>query len=78
MSTLCVAALFVGGAEVPTWLAVFMVGGFVLSLVAGLAVVLWIHRRPSDANVLPLRHRRREQERRPDPRYDPRIFRSKR
>lgn len=63
--------------EILTWLALTSIAGFVLWLIAVFAVLLWIHRRPSGANVLPLRRRpgARERAEAANPIYDPRRFR---
>ncbi|NUA26128.1 hypothetical protein [Cupriavidus basilensis] len=80
MNAICVAVALGAGPETLTWLAVLAVGGFVLTLLAFLLGLIWMHRQPARTNVLLLRRRLEPTERAgaPDPRYDPRIFRSKR
>lgn len=76
----CLATTFGVGPDLLSWLALFAICGFVLSLLAVLILLAWLRwRSPSGTTiVLPLRRRLRAQDLRADPRYDPKQFRSKR
>ncbi|MCP3022281.1 hypothetical protein [Cupriavidus basilensis] len=77
MTTACTLLLLGAPPGIVTLIAI---GGFVLSLLVFLVGLIWMHRRPAPTNVLLWRRRLEPTERAgaPDPRYDPRIFRSKR